>query len=134
MPIPPKNGISIKWGDWRGTPAGHSNMEKQVTLGARVELESLVTVTTFVSAAEHLKSLTLQLAELRQRRSRREHSLALQIQCITTLCDERAAESPHLADLWRLAQAEIKALSVERPPAPCPHAAAPTEPCKGGTP
>ena len=105
-------------------------MEK-TNLFARCELESLAALTNFLSAAEHLKSLTLQLAELRQRRSRREHSLALQIECITTLCGEKAAEVPYLADLWRVAQAELQALAQAPPPPPCAHQG-PAEPCKGG--
>lgn len=102
------------------------------TLKARVELESLADITTFLSAAEHLKSLTLQLAELRQRRSRREHSLALQIECITTLCGEQARENPRLAEFWRLAQDEIARLASAPPAPPCTQGP-PTQPCKGGT-
>jgi len=100
---------------------------------SRVELDSLAAVTTFVSAAEHLKSLTLQLNELRHRRSRREHSLALQIECLTTVCGEKAAEVPYLADLWAVAQAELQALAQAPPPPPQPRPhQAPAEPCKGG--
>lgn len=131
MPVPPGKSRQDRAKECGGALrhfAGRSNMDK-INLFARVELDSLTAVTTFVSAAEHLKSLTLQLAELRQRRSRREHSLALQIECITTLCGEKAAEVPYLADLWRVAQAELEALA--QAPPPCPHQA-PAEPCKGG--
>lgn len=100
-------------------------------LFSRAELDSFAAVTNFISAAEHLKSLTLQLADLRQRRSRREHSLELQIECLTTVCGEKAAELPYLAELWRVARSELEALAQAPPPPPCPRQA-PAEPCKGG--
>jgi hypothetical protein len=104
-------------------------MEPFNTLDARVGLDSLADVQTFLSAAQHLKSLTLELRHLQARRSRREHSIALQIECITRLLDEQAAETPRLREFWSQARAELSALT-DPPPLPC---TPPATPCKGGT-
>jgi hypothetical protein len=100
------------------------------TLDMRVGLDSLADVETFLSAAQHLKSLTLQLRQLQARRSRREHSIALQIECITQLLDGQAADSPRLKEFWREAQAELRALA-DLAAIPC---TPPATPCKGGSP
>lgn len=96
-------------------------------------LESLADVVTFLSAAQHIRDLTIQLTELRNRRSRREHSLALQISCLTELCGDKAADNPYLAELWRKAQAELGVLGLVAPRPCTDRPAAAGEPCKGGS-
>jgi hypothetical protein len=68
---------------------------------ARAPLTRLLDIQTFLTSAEHLKALTLQLQQRRARRSQLETSLERQIVVFTNQCKDLASKNPRLAELWR---------------------------------
>jgi hypothetical protein len=76
----------------------------------RAPIQRLTDVQTFLQSAEHLKALTLQLQDRRNRTSRLERSLERQVQEFTTVCKDLASKSPRVAALWRDVLAELDEL------------------------
>jgi hypothetical protein len=104
--------------------------ESNTFVASRVSINTLADIETFLSAAQHLKALTIQYNALRSRQSRRELSLATQIECITELLVDKARGSPRIAEMWRATQEELRTLAGDLG-TPC---TPPSGPCKGGTP
>lgn len=87
------------------------------TLAGRVPVAALGDYQRFLEAAQHLKALALQLHQLRCRDSRRQASLAQQIDTVTKHCGGLAEKNPRLAELWKQTQDELQPLT-ELPAAP----------------
>lgn len=87
-------------------------MENNGPLSGRVSIDGLADVENFLEAAQHLKALKLQLAELQLRRSRREHALARQIECVTNQIEGTAKRSTRVRELWKQTQAELAGLDL----------------------
>ena len=82
------------------------------TLVSRVPIVALSDIETFLTSAQHLKALTVQLAERQARESGLQNSLARQIAKSTQQCTELAAKSARLGELWRQVQAELRSLNM----------------------
>lgn len=78
-------------------------------LAKRAPVAALREYEKFIEAAEQLKALTLQHRAKRQRESAYLASLTRQIAAVTQVCDEYAAQTPRLRELWKAVQAELKA-------------------------
>lgn len=83
------------------------------TLAGRLPIAGpLADVENFLENAQHLNALTLQLAELVHRRSRREHALARQIECVTNMCRAAAQRSERVAELWKQTEAQLAGINA----------------------
>jgi hypothetical protein len=80
-------------------------------MAGRAPIGRLTDIQTFLQSAEHLKALTLQLQNRRNRRSRLEASLERQVLEFTNLCKDLASKSPRLAALWRDVIVELEELT-----------------------
>jgi hypothetical protein len=80
-------------------------------LAARSPIERLTDVQSFLQSAEHLKALTEQLQQRRNRRSRLESSLERQVLEWTNICKGLGEKNPTLAGMWREVIAELEALT-----------------------
>jgi hypothetical protein len=109
-------------------------MDDQTGLVGRVPLGgACADIENFLEAAQHLKALKLQLAELQLRRSRREHALGRQIECATNLCEAAAKRSHKVRELWKATQQDLARITVAIQECEAAREATRAEPCHGGS-
>jgi hypothetical protein len=83
-------------------------------LASRAPIEALADVEQFITTAGRLKAIVVHLAERRARESSYQHALVRQINSMTKVCEQLAADSPRVREMWRQAQADFAPL-LEQP-------------------
>jgi len=79
-------------------------------LAARAPIGALKDVESFLTVAEHLKALVLQLSERRARESRYQRSLQQQINLFASECRTLVHENPRLREMWTQTLSELTPL------------------------
>lgn len=77
-------------------------------VGFRAPIDALTDVEQFMTAAQQLKGLQVELRERQARESGYERSLSRQITAQTRALEELVAKHPRLKDFWRQLQSELK--------------------------